>query len=140
MSHQTSNRLGGWQYRFANWRQERPFWGGTLLVLAGFIIGYIPYSLAMNMPLVPSHFAFVGLVFAIFVVLCGIFTIAQPQLRLFFGAAGILLAIASIFGALGGFGLGTILGILGGSLVIAWEPPERIDDGPDEAISDSEAE
>ena len=115
--------------RFAAWRRERPFWGGLILLLAGLVIAYIPLNLAMSIPLIPNHFAYIGLVFAAFVILCGIFTIVQPELATFFAAAGILLSIASIFGALGGFGVGTFLGIVGGSLVIAWEhPDERSDD------------
>ena len=111
--------------RFAAWRRERPFWGGVLLLLAGLVIAYIPLNLALSIPLIPNHFAYIGLVFAAFVILCGIFTIVQPELANFFAAAGILLSIASIFGALGGFGIGTFLGILGGSLVIAWEHPDE---------------
>lgn len=109
--------------RFADWRSERPFWGGVIMILAGTLIGYIPLNLAMSVPLVPSHFAYAGLIFAVVVVLCGAFAIVQPTLATFFGIVGILVSIISIFGALGGFGIGTLLGILGGSLIVAWETP-----------------
>lgn len=119
--------------RFAAWRRERPFWGGAIMTLAGLLIGYIPFNLARSVGLVPSTFAYAGFIFSVFVILCGVFSIIQPDLRLFFGTAGIILAILSIFGALGGFGIGTLLGILGGSLIIAWEPPtEDVEDESDD--------
>ncbi|MDZ7730123.1 MAG: DUF6114 domain-containing protein [Natrialbaceae archaeon] len=110
--------------QFAEWRRSRPFWGGVIMMLAGFVIGYIPVNLAMSIGLIPTDFGMMGLLFAIFVVLCGLFAVIQPNLATFFGSAGILLSITSIFGALGGFGIGTLLGILGGSLIIAWEPAD----------------
>ncbi len=127
----TLNRKRG---RFANWRRDRPFWGGFTLTLAGLVIGIIPLDLALKFALIPTSFAFVGLVFAVFVVLCGVFATVQPQFASFFGAAGILLSVASLFGALGGFGVGTILGITGGSLCVAWVHPEEIEDEEDLAL------
>ena len=114
----------GYRSRFQAWKSARPFWGGVLLTLSGLVIGIIPMDLAMKFALIPTEFAFVGLIFAIFVVLCGLFALAKPQLAEFFGAAGMLISIISIFGALGGFVVGTLLGILGGSLCVAWVGPE----------------
>lgn len=115
--------VSDYRSRFGSWKRQRPFWGGLLLVLSGLVIAIIPLDLALKFALVPTDFAFVGLIFAIFVVLSGVFALYQPQLAGFFGAAGILVAIVSIFGALGGFVIGTLVGILGGSLCVAWEPP-----------------
>ncbi|MFC5972802.1 DUF6114 domain-containing protein [Halomarina salina] len=120
----------GYRSRFQTWKRARPFWGGLLLTLSGLVIGIIPMDLAMKFALIPTEFAFVGLIFAIFVVLCGLFALAKPPLAEFFGAAGMLISIISIFGALGGFVVGTVLGILGGSLCIAWV-------GPDEQASET---
>mgnify|MGYP000197383729 CR=1 FL=1 len=69
-----------------------------------------------------------ALVFAVFVVLSGVFAILQPQFAAYFGAVGILVSVASLFGALGGFGIGTILGIVGGSLCVAWVHPDDVED------------
>lgn len=114
--------------RFARWRRGRPFWGGSLLVLAGLIIGVIPADLAITFAMIPGTFAFVGLIFATFILLCGVFAVKLPQLSSFFGLAGILLSIVSILGALGGFLVGTLLGTLAGSLCVAWDPPQSTDD------------
>ncbi|WP_254535103.1 DUF6114 domain-containing protein [Halomarina litorea] len=117
--------VSNYRSRFGAWKRQRPFWGGSLLVLSGLIIAIIPLDLALKFALVPTDFAFVGLIFAVFVVLSGVFALYQPQFAGFFGAAGILVAIISIFGALGGFVVGTLVGILGGSLCVAWEPPRE---------------
>ncbi|MHB9288540.1 DUF6114 domain-containing protein [Halobacteriales archaeon Cl-PHB] len=120
--------------RFADWRQDRPFWGGVTLTLAGLVIGIIPLDLALKFALIPTTFAFVGLVFAVVVVLCGVFAVLQPQFSSFFGAAGMVVSVASMFGALGGFGIGTILGIVGGSLCVAWVHPDEVEDEEELAL------
>lgn len=123
MSTHTS-QFTSYRSNFASWRHERPFWGALLVILAGLVIGIIPAQLAITFALVPSTFMFAGLVFAVFVFLSGVFALLRPELAEFFGAAGILLSVASIFGALGGFGVGMLLGTVGGALCVAWERPE----------------
>ncbi|WP_254544570.1 DUF6114 domain-containing protein [Halomarina pelagica] len=113
----------GYRRQFGSWKRDRPFWGGVLLIVSALIIGIIPLDLALKFALVPVEFAYIGLIFTVFVLLCGVFALAQPKLASFFGVAGMLIAIASIFGALGGFVVGTIVGIAGGALCVAWEPP-----------------
>lgn len=110
--------------RFSDWRSERPFWGGLLLAIAGLVIGIIPADLAVTFAMVPGTFAVVGLIFAILIFLCGVFALAKPELASFFGLAGILLSVASILGALGGFIVGTLLGAFAGSLCVAWKHPK----------------
>ncbi len=127
MSTSYGTQFATYRSQFRSWRHDRPFWGGVLVILAGLVIGIIPAELAMRFALVPSAFMFAGLVFAIFVVLSGIFALLKPEFAEFFGAAGILLSIASIFGALGGFGVGMMFGTIGGALCVAWERPGEAD-------------
>ncbi|WP_435318595.1 DUF6114 domain-containing protein [Haloarchaeobius sp. TZWSO28] len=112
--------------RFAAWRAERPFWGGVTLTLGGLVIGIIPLDLAIRFTLVPNHFAFVGLVFAILVTVCGLTATFKPGLSTPAGVTGILFSVASLFGALGGFLVGMFIGALGGSLCVAWRPPAEL--------------
>ncbi|WP_435332995.1 DUF6114 domain-containing protein [Haloarchaeobius sp. TZWWS8] len=114
--------------RFAAWRAERPFWGGAVLTLGGLIIGIIPLDLALRFTLVPNHFGFVGLIFAILVTICGLTATFKPELSTPAGATGILFSLASLFGALGGFLIGMFLGALGGSLCVAWRPPAELEE------------
>lgn len=115
--------------RFADWRSDRPFWGGTVLTLAGLIIAAVPLHLAARLSMVTNYLVFAGVVFAVPVSLAGMLSIVRPQYATYFGIGGILFAIVSLVGALGGFGLGTLLGMLGGSLCIAWVPDDETD-GP----------
>lgn len=110
--------------RFADWRRDRPFWGGIALTIAGAVIAAVPLELAIRFSMVTNSVVFVGLLFAVPVAVSGLLSISRPERATYFGVVGIAFAIVSIFGALGGFGLGTILGILGGSLCIAWVPDE----------------
>ncbi len=124
----TSHPLNGISNRrasFADWRSERPFWGGFLLALAGVAIAAIPTQIAVAFAMVPGTFAFVGIIEGVIVLLCGVFAVAKPELASFFGVAGILLAITSLLGALGGFGIGTLLGSIGGAMCVAWIDPEE---------------
>lgn len=126
---------GSRRARFADWRRDRPFWGGVVLTVAGLVIAAVPMELAVRFSMVTDYVVFAGLVFAVPVALSGVFSIVRPQYAAYFGAGGIVFAIASIVGALGGFGLGTVLGIVGGSLCIAWVPDEATDDRSTETES-----
>jgi hypothetical protein len=105
--------------KFKNWRLSRPFWGATLSLLAGIIILYIPIQL-MSIAFAPGNLVVIGLIFGGLIVLIGILGYFFPKFNIVFGVVTIFLSVLSIMGALGGFFIGTILGIVGGSLSIAW--------------------
>ncbi|QLG49208.1 DUF6114 domain-containing protein [Natrinema halophilum] len=111
-----------YRVRFAEWRRDRPFWGGTMLALAGLIIAIVPLTFVFRFGMVSTRFVLVGLLSAGIVTVSGVFSLVRPAYASRFGVVGTLFAIVSIVGALGGFGLGTILGMVGGSLCIAWVP------------------
>ncbi|WP_254525191.1 DUF6114 domain-containing protein [Natrinema caseinilyticum] len=119
-----------YRVRFARWRHDRPFWGGTILSLAGPVIAAVPLDLAARFGMGTTSFVLVGLLCAGIVFLAGVLSIARPQYAAQSGAIGVLFATVSIYGALGGFGLGTFLGMLGGSLCIAWVPADAVWDRP----------
>ncbi|AGT33384.1 hypothetical protein M493_15840 [Geobacillus genomosp. 3] len=109
-----------WQ-ALQRWRKRRPFWGATLLLLSGLIILWIPAHL-YEISLVPGSTVFVGFFLGGMVLLMAILSYTMPRLSTLFGIIGMFSAILSIMGALGGFLVGTILGIIGGALCIAWRP------------------
>ncbi|MDF9744632.1 DUF6114 domain-containing protein [Natrinema salsiterrestre] len=116
--------------RVSVWRDERPFWGGTILTIAGLVIAVVPLTLAFRFGMGTTPYVLVGLSSAFLVSLSGILSLRRPERADYFGAVGILFAVASIFGALGGFGLGTVLGMVGGSLCLAWVPADGAADDP----------
>jgi hypothetical protein len=116
--------------RVSDWRDDRPFWGGTILTLAGLVIAIVPLDLAFRFGMATSHYVGIGLSLAAVVSLSGILSLVRPECADYLGAVGILFAVTSIFGALGGFGFGTLLGMVGGSLCIAWIPDDATADEP----------
>ncbi|MCE4945959.1 MULTISPECIES: DUF6114 domain-containing protein [Streptomyces] len=115
--------LAGWR----RWRRGRPFWGGLAAVLAGAEICALPLAplkimLQQGIAGVPS--VLMGLV----MVLMGLSAWFAPHYR---GLAGVLTVLgamaALVMSNLGGFLIGTVLGILGGALIFAWQP---VDAGP----------
>jgi hypothetical protein len=56
-------------------------------------------------------------------VLCGVLLWASPAQRLFYSVLAVLMSLGSwITSNLGGFFLGLLLGLVGGSLAFAWTP------------------
>jgi len=112
--------------RFRNWRWQRPFWAGLLTLLGGIPIAYLPYAnltlgqLTVRM----STTAGAGsLIIGILLMVLGLTMWFQPVVRIFAGVAAILLALVSIpVSNFGGFLIGFLLGLIGGSLSVAWAP------------------
>jgi Family of unknown function (DUF6114) len=119
---QAGGSIGAWG-KFRRWRRTRPFWGGLFLLLSGlelFLSGN------MNLGALQVHFGptgFLSYVIPAMVLLCGLMAWVTPNLRLFYGVLGSLVAVYSLIGLnFGGFVLGLLLGIIGGALTIAWTP------------------
>ena len=130
-----------WAY-FGVWREFRPFWGGTLLLFGGLAMGFIPVIAAGMLPFAVGSFTGSALLFAALLMLCGLSALTFPRVSSVVGLAGMLVSVLSVFGALGGYLVGSFLGGVGGLLAFAWRPPtvEEIkaeygtaDDGPADA-------
>ena len=111
---------------FRNWRRSRPFWGGLLVLLAGLPILYFPYNNltigTLSIRLATSAGA-ASLVIGLLMIALGISVWFQPHIRVFAGIATLVLTLVSIpMSNLGGFGLGLIPGLLGGTLLCSWAP------------------
>ncbi|MFG3497696.1 DUF6114 domain-containing protein [Streptomyces sp. NPDC047928] len=104
------------------WRRSRPFWGGLITVLAGAEICAIPLAplkvmLHQGVAGVPS--ILLGLV----MIMLGVSVWVAPQYRSMAGLVTTLIAAAAlVMSNLGGFLLGTLLGIVGGAMTFAWRP------------------
>jgi MFS family permease len=107
--------------RFKIWRARRPFWGATLCILSGLIILWVPAKL-YEVAAAPGSILFVGFFLGGLTLLMGVLSYIMPRLSTLLGVLAIFASVLSIMGALGGFLIGTILGIIGGSMLIAWKP------------------
>ena len=104
------------------WRHSRPFWGGLFVLLGGAVI---LLSERAPLPLI-VHIGIQGLagyLVPTVLVLCGLLLWFNPGQRVFYSLLSVLLALTSwITSNLGGFFVGMLLGVLGGSLAFAWQP------------------
>lgn len=109
--------------RFAAWRRRRPFWGAILTILAGVVLYFSgrlqfdTFQFQLGIEGAQSTILPIGLV------LLGALVLAQPQFHLFYGILTLVVAVYSLLGVnLGGFGIGMILGVVGGVIVVSWAP------------------
>jgi hypothetical protein len=125
----TYRRYAAYKQKFDDWRAVRPFWGGVLLIFAGLLLAYIPFYTLDNFAFTGGTgelIGLIGLVFAFFVFLSGVASITHPQISTLAGMTGIVMSILSVVGGtFGGMGVGTFVGMVGGSLCVAWIQEEE---------------
>ena len=113
-------RLGAaWRW-FRAFRRTRPFWGGLWCVLAGlWIVRSMFFSFVLAVSGGWSYSA--GYILGGALVLFGLVAWFAPLYRGLVGIAAVLVGLAAFVAAnLGGYLVGTLLAILGGSMVWAW--------------------
>jgi Family of unknown function (DUF6114) len=112
------------------WRRSRPFWAGLLVTLAG-----VEILLTMMAPLpVIIRLGVQGLagyLVPVILVLCGQLMWWNPRQRLFYSILALVMSLAAwVTSNLGGFVLGILLGLVGGSLAFAWREPSTGETAP----------
>jgi hypothetical protein len=107
---------------FRAWRRSRPFWGGLWCVLGGAAMAYGPTT-AIKVILVSGTVVWAGILVGALVATMGLFLWFTPHVRHLLGIVAVLLSIVSLLTSdYGGFGVGLILGTVGGAMGFAWEP------------------
>jgi hypothetical protein len=113
---------------FRRWRRTRPFWGGFLLLLAGIELLLIPLSGifihgAVKLVVYIGIGGVFGVLLGVLLIACGLLLWLNPVHRTFYAIAGVLLAVLSFIASnFGGFFIGMLLGIIGGSMGFGWAP------------------
>lgn len=70
-------------------------------------------------------FGILGLIFGVIVIISAFMLNSKPHEHSTWGTLIVIFSVLSIFGStMGGFGVGLILGIIGGILGITWKPPQ----------------
>ena len=107
---------------FRAWRKSRPFWGGLWCILGGAAMAYGPTT-AIKVILISGTVVWAGILVGVLVAVMGLFLWFAPQLRLLVGILAVLLSIVSLLTSdYGGFGIGLVLGTVGGAMGFAWAP------------------
>lgn len=119
---------GRWQrfrVAFRAWRRSRPFWGGLLVLLgAAEILG--TYRAPFGMVLHFGLYGLAGYLVPAMLALLGALIIFDPPHRTFYSILAVLAALATwMTSNLGGFVVGMLLGVVGGSLAFGWQVGER---------------
>lgn len=113
-------RLGFRQWR--RWRRSRPFWGGLFAILAGAWICVLPLA-PLKIMLQQGVAGIPSFLMGIVMIVLGLTAWFSPPQRSLAGVLTTLIATAAlVLSNLGGFLIGTLLGILGGGLMFAWQP------------------
>ncbi|QUQ71289.1 DUF6114 domain-containing protein [Kutzneria sp. CA-103260] len=114
---------------FGRWRRSRPFWAGLFLLLSGLIIIFPPFAsfqlgaMALSIQTVGG---LSGALIGTLLVVCALSMWLRPQFRLAAGIAALILALVALVTTnLGGFIAGTLLGMIGSALAMAWTPKVR---------------
>lgn len=104
---------------FRAWRKNRPLAGGIITILSGLMISWVPLNLYLS-TFLPGSLTIIGLLFGGLITLIGIVSLFVPNSSKVLGIFTIFLSILSVIGALGGFLVGTLFGIIGGAFLMAW--------------------
>ncbi|MFD3694984.1 DUF6114 domain-containing protein [Streptomyces sp. NPDC058646] len=108
--------------RFRRWRRSRPFWGGLFAVLAGAEICVLPLA-PLKVMLQQGVAGIPSVLLGIVMIVLGLTVWFAPPQRVLAGVLTTLIATAAlVLSNLGGFLIGTLLGIVGGGLMFAWQP------------------
>jgi hypothetical protein len=100
-----------------------PIAGPLVVVLAGVVIAAVPLLFGDTLAVFGADGApVVGVGIGGALVLVGVVASLRPSFTTELGTVAIVLSLLSVFGALGGLVVGLLLGVVGGSLCVAWKP------------------
>lgn len=110
---------------FRAWRRTRPFWGALWTALAGAeIIRLMSFSFGLALTGGWAYSA--GYVMGGGLILMALTSVLAPHYKSLAGILAFLLALGAFPTAnLGGYLLGSVLGIIGSSMIWSWGPKKR---------------
>ncbi len=92
--------------------------GGSSGMMGGRMMGFPGWEFGIGLSVL-------GLIVGLIVIFGAIMLDSKPNEHRTWGAIILIFSILSILIGMGGFGLGAILGIIGGALAISWTPTKR---------------
>ena len=116
-------------YPIKRWCHQRPCWGAFCVLAASLLILWAPVCLLQS-TIVTGSTLWAGLVVGGLLFVMGLIELFAPSYALVAGAIGVMLSLISLITALGGFGVGMFLGVIGSSYVVAWKPESKIGSRP----------
>mgnify|MGYP006954548155 CR=1 FL=1 len=112
--------------RFAEWRRGRPFVPGLLVLLSGVVImtpAYLTVRISDLLVMISTLSGVSTLFLGAAQIMFGLGIWLKPSTSVYLGVFAILLSLVALPASnIGGFLLGSLLGIFGGAFALAWEP------------------
>jgi len=140
----------GWR-AFRQWRRGRPFWGGLVTLLAAFLYYFSVHLKLSSFSVNFGQNGFLAWLIPLILAVCGLLAWLSPGQRIFYGIVAAATAVYGLIAVnLGGFFVGMLMGIVGGSLIAAWSPareqpvpaavdePDTTDDAPAAPVDEYE--
>ncbi|WP_408924906.1 DUF6114 domain-containing protein [Corynebacterium sp. YSMAA1_1_F7] len=118
---------------FGNWRRRRPFAAGLFMLLSGIIMivpAYLSFEVSNIVIQVSTISGVSTLLIGALLITSALMTWFKPDTRLLTGVASLILGIVALpMSNIGGFVLGTLCAVIGGSLALSWTDEERAPKG-----------
>jgi drug/metabolite transporter (DMT)-like permease len=111
--------------RFMDWRAERPFRGGVLLILGGSLVALPALLIIEAILIVGAGRSVLSLAVGGLLVCAGTVVLLRPELSMKVGVAASVLAVTSLLSSFGGYLVGALLSSAGAVLCFAWQPAEN---------------
>lgn len=98
----------------------RPLIGGLAAMFGGLLVLWVGISIAPILFMPGSGLYWAGMAIGLMICTFALMGMIYPSMHIVMGALTVVFSVLSMVGAAGGFMLGCILGIMGGSLMVAW--------------------
>jgi hypothetical protein len=99
-----------------------PILGPLVVIAGGVVIAAVPFRFQALLSMIGGGNTTVGLGLGGAIVCCGVLAHVKHDFSTELGVVAMVLSVLSLFGAFGGLLVGLILGIVGGNLLMAWQP------------------
>jgi len=108
--------------KFREFRWTRPFWAAVLVLIAAAEQAVLPVG-PTDALIKAGSSAFLGLICAAVLAVMALVILFLPSQRIIAGLIAVVVSLCSFpLSNLGGFVVGMLLGILGGSMAVGWVP------------------
>ncbi|MBC7441467.1 MAG: hypothetical protein H7311_02930 [Ramlibacter sp.] len=125
---------------FGRWYRGRPAIGGLLIVLGGIEIILSSQLDLGNIQIQVGIEGMQAMILPIALITLGALVVAMPAHRIFYGVMSLAFSIYALVGVnLGGFLVGTLIGIVGGVVSVSWSP-RGTEDSPESDNDDSNSD
>lgn len=120
MWHKTCQKTWiSWNNQRGLWIRQRPFVASLMIFCSGLLVLWGPLAF-LQFALLPGSTIWSGILVGAMLCMLGIVQLFAPWYPILTGSMAIVLALISLLVATGGFGVGMILGMIGGSQSVAW--------------------